>query len=325
MRHTLPVLASTLLLSACEPMGPLVPDDPGASVHVLPPGTQVPHVSVDPELERQIRVNDQLSDTALEENMGVVPLVKGYAGGAEIRYWDFGEAPRFGALLFQLVRREGETLVPVAHPLIADSLPGERFYSPFWLLQTVEVTDAYQGHVLPSADAIFDAVDLGLVLEPVPAMLWADGPIVPKGTTLDRGEGQPRGQTLEVYANGYVVDMLLIGGDNAFKVLERAGSIPRGDVHQIWIGNAESLSKEPIFQNGIDPWTAAVRVIQCRVTPPDPDDPSTKIDDEAEMFTRSMTGSLSQATDRVVSWTMTTSTKNWPIQIVAASPPGAAP
>ncbi len=313
--------STATLVAGCQ--DPLVSDQAGASVHVLPPGTTVSHVSSAPDLARQIRINDGLNDLALEDAGGVVALKKGWAAGAQVLYWDLGDASPNGALLYMLVTRtgEGETAVytPTGHPYIADTIPGDPGYSPFWLLQYVVVTDRYRGEVLPSTQAIADAIDLDLVEEPIPAPFYMDGPIVPTGTALDMGMGQPTAGAIQAMARGYLVDMLAIGGNSALVPLAKAGRIPRGDSHKIWIGAAVTATREPLFQNTAAPWTPAVRVIDCHVSAPtDPMDPAQKIDDEAKLFVRDMMGTLMSATDRVDTWTITTATKNWPILVVAA-------
>lgn len=316
--HTLLLAGLAGAAAAC--LEPLVSDEPGASLKVLAPGTAVSHVSSNGDLSRQIRLNDNLSDTALEMSGGIVPLKSGWAAGAKVWYWDLGDAKDKGALLYRLVRREGEALVPVDHPLIADSLPGDAGYSPFWFVQDVVVTARYRGEVLPSADAIPDAVDLGLVEEPVPAMLFVDGPIVAQGAKLGRQMGQAPIEAIGVYARGYLVDMLPVGGPNAFmKPLARAGRIPRGDVSRIRVGNAATTLKEVCFQNGTATWTPATRVIDCHVTPPDPEDPaSATIVDEAMLYVRDDKGTLVSATARVLDWITTTSVKNWPLDVPEA-------
>jgi hypothetical protein len=315
-----PFIAIAVLATAgC--LEPLVSDEPGASVHILPAGTQVPHVSSHPDLERQIRVNDGLSDSTLEMAGGVVMLKKGWAEGAKVSYWDFGDVQDRGALLYVLVQRDGETLTPIDHPYVADTIPGDPTYSPFWFVQHVVVTSKYDGEVLASAQAIADAIDLGLVEEPVPAMLYVDGPIVPYGTKLDLGMGVAPGETMRVFAHGYVVDMLAIATPDGsiWRAMTKPGKVPRGDAHRIKEANAINPIKEPTFQNLSGPWTPEARIIDCRVTmPEDPLDPSADISDESMLFLRDDMGTMTMQTDRVIEWKISTSFKNWPILVTEA-------
>src|SRR5688500_13078091 len=98
-----------VLTAAC--LEPLVEDQPAFSVHVLPAGSEVPHVSINPDLTRQIRVGDGLSDSQLMMSGGLVPQKTGWAKGAQVRYWDLGDAPQVGALLYILVARSGDQVV----------------------------------------------------------------------------------------------------------------------------------------------------------------------------------------------------------------------
>jgi hypothetical protein len=308
------------LLAGCT-LDPLVSDEPGASLHIDPPGTVVPHVDENADLARQIRVNDGLSDSALETAMGVIPLKKGYAEGQTVQYWDLGNMPELGALMYVFGRFQGETFVrDEGHPILIDSLPGDPGFSPYWFVQHVALTDRYLGEVFPTTEALADAVELGLIEEPVPAGQFVDGIVVPKGTTLSLGEGVPPQAAVEVIARGYRVDMLMIGGANAFKELDRAGRVTRGDVHTIRVGNSVGTLREPVFQNASDPWTPAVRLINCHVTQPDPEAGDVDIHDEAQLFVRDDKGAMVEATPRVMDWVITTTTKNWPIYVPEAAP-----
>lgn len=304
------VLSITAAALAAGCLDPLVSDVPGASVHVLPPGSAVPHVSTNPDLARQIRVSDGISDTLLTMNGGVIPQKSGWAKGEAVRYWDLGDAPQVGALLYVLVARSGDQVVPIGHPYVGLALPGDPGYSPFLFVQHVVITDRYRGEVLPSAEAIADAVELGLVEEPVPVLQIVDGPIVAQGHRLDNGAEVPT-ETVPVFVHGYAADLLPVGGGAAFRPLARLGRLPRGDVHRIWVGNAVSAIPEPTFQNAPSAWTPMARVIECQVTPPLVGAPAAP--DESLLFTRDMMGNLTTATDRVMDWEITTTVKNWPL------------
>jgi hypothetical protein len=304
------VLSIAAAAAAAGCLDPLVSDVPGASVHVLPPDSLVPHVSTNPDLARQIRVSDGINDSIATMSGGVIPQKSGWAKGAAVRYWDLGDAPQVGALLYVLVARSGDQVVPLGHPYIGLALPGDAGYSPFLFVQHVVVTDRYGGEVLPSAAAIADAVELGLVEEPVPVMQFVDGPIVAQGLRLDNGAELPT-ETVPIFVGGYAADLLPVGGGAAFRPLARLGRLPRGDVHRIWVGNAVAAIAEPTFQNAPSAWTPMARVIECQVTPPDEGTPAAP--DEALLFTRDMMGNLTAATDRVMDWEITTATKNWPL------------
>jgi hypothetical protein len=306
------IVATTVAMAGCT-LDPLVSDEPGASAHILAPGTVVPHVSADLDLTRQIRVNDGLSDSALEESMGVLPLKSGWAAGQAVQYWDFGTAPEVGAAMYVFVTKNSdETVTPIQHPWLAAALPGDQGYSPFWFIQYVPVTAAYQGEIFPDVRSIADGVELGLLEEPYPAQLYMDGPIVAAGTKLDIGGGATK-STMQVIARGYMVDLFALGGAQPWKAMTKPGRLVRGDVSLITEGNSAVANKAPLFQNLSTPWTPAVRVINCRITASDPNDSSTQIHDEAQLFSRDMMGGLAAGTARVTTWTTTLVTKNWPI------------
>ena len=90
------IAGASVLLGAC--LDPLVDDDVAPRGLVLPAGTAVPDA------------HDELAvDTLIADNDGVdgeVPLLSGFAGGAPVRYWDFGVVPEFAAPLFVLIRRD---------------------------------------------------------------------------------------------------------------------------------------------------------------------------------------------------------------------------
>jgi hypothetical protein len=304
------VLSIAAAATAAGCLDPLVSDEPGVSVHVLPPGSPVPHVSDSPDLARQIRVGDGISDSIATMSGGLIPQKSGWAKGVAVKYWDLGDAPQVGALLYVLVARSGDQVVPLGHPYVGLALPGQARYSPFLFVQHVVVTDRYGGQVLPSAEAIADAVELGLVEEPVPVMQVVNGPIVEHGLRLDNGAAPPT-ETVPVYVGGHAADLLPVGGGAAFRPLARLGRLPRTDVHRIWVGNAVSAIGEPTFQNDASAWTPMARVIECQVTPPAEGAPVAP--DEALLFTRDMMGNLTAATDRVLDWEITTTTKNWPL------------
>lgn len=313
-----PILSAALALASAGCLDPLVSDAPTQSLHVLPPGSAVEPIAANPDLARQIRVNDGLNDTQLANSGGIVPLRSGWARGAPLKYWDLGDTPATQALLYVLVRRDGEAVVPIEHPYVAEAIPGDTGYSPMLLVQHVVVTDRYRGEVLASLEAISDAVDLGLVEEPVPVPQFVDGPIVPEGTKLDTGPGGAPTTTVPVYVHGYRADLLPVGGASAFRTLARVGRLPRGDVHKIRVGNAVAMVAEPTFQNGAAPWSPAVRLIECHVTAPA--EAGAPVASEDLLFTRDMTGNLAASTDRVIDWEITTTTKNWPVFVPEGSP-----
>ena len=126
----------------------------------------------------------------------LVELHRGFAEGNEVRYWDFGEANGKAVPGFFLTtcNASGEPEAKgriAAHPLLVDSVPGDRDYSPLRALQPVCVTDEYEGELIPSLSALDDAIEIGIVKEAAEAAIWVNCPVVAKGVSLDVGGSTP--------------------------------------------------------------------------------------------------------------------------------------
>ena len=187
-------LAPCLMISLAGCLGPQVSDRTVTAI--LPAGANVPEITSDAVLAAQIASHDSID--------GVLPLVSAFADGRPVHVWDFGIAPRFAAPLLMLMRRdENRTLTPVAHPTIADALPGDRGYSPFWALFVVEVTDRYAGEQLTSLEAVDEAIDRGLALPPVATDNGINCPVTAGDARIAVGGGQePIGPNGEFYVRG---------------------------------------------------------------------------------------------------------------------------
>jgi hypothetical protein len=126
-------------------------------------------------------VDDALT-TQIDDADGVARMVlpvHGFAEGAPATYWDFGTVPGPATMpMYFLCRASGVRCLPVEHAPIAEALPGEDGYAHFGRVHEVEVTDAWDGEILPSREAIDDAVRDGLVLAPVATDEYAHCPIV---------------------------------------------------------------------------------------------------------------------------------------------------
>ena len=182
------MLSVLVWLSASACLEPLSDDRVPPRGLVLPAGTEVESIFDDPDLAMQVAENDGVDD--------VVPLLSGFAGGDPIKYWDFGEAPRFAAPIVVLYRGdlEGEwefaakvpgTTAPFS---IIDSIPGDPGYTPFWSVFFFKVTSAYQGEVIPSFAAIEEAVELGLLeAEPLQVGAYANCPVLHRDVRLEVG------------------------------------------------------------------------------------------------------------------------------------------
>jgi hypothetical protein len=306
---------------ACA-LDPLVEDEPGASVHVLPAGTEVPYVGDDPELVHQIVVHDGLDDGDLEEAMGIIQPRVGWAGGAEVRYWAWGNAPRTGSTAYVLVDGGG---APVDHPWLLDTMPGDPAYSPLRRLQHVVVTAAYDGEVIATLRALADALELGLIEPPVPTGTWVNAPVVAPGTRLDVGGLAGPASPTQAYAGGVRVDHFVLGGERGVQPL-RNGAIPVGQASELLEGSSVRPLAEPVFQYAApaEPptdafnYTPLVNMVTVRLA--DGVVAEEAIFGDADLFVRSGTGSISATTAAVESFEITEVVRNWPIQFEAGKP-----
>lgn len=325
MNTRVPLLAAaaSLTLGGCT-LDPLVDDDPAVSVHILPPGTEVPSVDVDSELVYQILVHDGLDDGPLVEAGGVIAPKTGFAGGLPVTYWSFGNAPRIGAQIYVLVEDTADGPQRIAfHPYLVDSMPGDAGYSPFRRIQHVYVTDLYDGELLTTMRALTDAVELGLVWAPVTTATWMNAPMVAPGTTLEVGRPEPE-EPFDVYADGYRVPMFVFGGERGVQPL-RSGAIPMAQVSTVREAGAVKYSDKPIFQLGIPAevpvdaynYTALVNVLEVELAT---GVTAASLTGDADLFTRSMTGSISAMKPVVESFEVSETVRNWPSQFVEGEP-----
>lgn len=329
-------LAALALLAACDQLGPRVSDDRLGSdggvipasdaatgpVHVLPAGTPVPSAAADAELSNQIRVFDGLDDGDLEESGGVLARALGKANGGPVRYWSFGAHPMEGnfaikAPVYLLVGQDGVTPLPDHLPLF-DAVPGDLRYSASRQIFLVPVTDAYAGQLLPSVEAIGEALALGLIEEPRPSGTWRTMPVVAAGTRLEVGGAVDPVAASEAFARGVRVEFFALG----FEQPLRNNQIPVGQSSRLLsgvpTGDPPSLPTSPdpqsVFQYGVPDapptdafnYTPVVTELSVRLASGvAPDD----VDDDGDLFNRSGTGSITgYHVDTVASFTVTTST-----------------
>jgi hypothetical protein len=179
------------LCSGC--LDPLVDDQPGYGRLVLPPGTQPTTVYEDPLILRKIDMNDGVG-------MGPIPIKNGFAAGSEVKFWDFGTARRPAPAYVLLNCTEGR---PTGHAPIIESIPGDVDYSPFRAIFNSCVTPKYAGQVLPSSEALDEAVEIGLITEPVAANVWRNMPVVKNNVELSFGASTRRAS--EAYYEGKIV------------------------------------------------------------------------------------------------------------------------
>ncbi|MBA3465018.1 MAG: hypothetical protein H0T46_34100 [Deltaproteobacteria bacterium] len=324
------------------PTGPLpdAPPDSAGAVHVLPPGASVPPITENAELTSQIRIFDGLSDSALAMAGGVIVRSTGKAAGATVRFWNFGAAriiDNFVASspVYVLADSDGAGgFTPRAgHPFLVDALPGDPGYSAIRRIVYVPVTALYQGERLTSVPALAEAIELGLVGEPVPAGTWRNMPVVPTGTKLEVSTTLPAVPATEAYARGYRIELIPLGGALGIQPL-RNGSPFAAQEARLLSGVATgtppslptTLDAQPVFQLGIPtmPPTTTPNytpiVIEVDVRLAAGVDPVTVLSD-AQLFRRATNGSISAYfTDTVSELTVTTIASNKQIQFVDGEP-----
>lgn len=313
MKPILPIAAAAVAVIAAGCLEPLVKDKPGASAHLLPPGTAVPSAIDNLELKVQITLNDGLDDTAFTMSGGVVPRGIGMSAGAAVGFWSFGPTTRAPSPIYEFFRRTASGLTRIDHPALLDALPGDHGYSPVHDINQVVVTDAYAGELITTMDALADAIDLGLVEVPVPIKMFVDSPVVLPTTTLDVGGANPPATPESVYAHGYTVTMFRFGGE--------LGIQPTGPL--VLPTSQVSLLREPlqgtydatrpIFQATIPtmpppttvttytPLSVVINVDLALNTP------ATNITQDSDLFMRGSAGEIIATTSNVAQFQITSS------------------
>jgi hypothetical protein len=344
------------LLAGCDQLGPRVGDEtidaprattdaakdapPGGPKYVLPAGSTVPPISDNAELVSQIKVFDGLNDNALMMAGGIVTRSTGKAAGASVLFWSFGSAPVVdgfvvSAPLYILADDDGAgNLTPrTDHLWLADSIPGDPRYSALRRIIYVPVTAQYAGQIIPSIEALDEAITLGLVGEPKPAGVWRNMPVVPPSTRLEISSTLAALDATKVYSRGYAVDLFPLGGALGTQPF-RFGQVPLGQEDRLLSGVATgtppvlptTLDAQPVFQYGIPAappttafnYTPVVTEIDVRLA--DGIDPTT-ITNDTQLFRRSTTGAITgYYPGNVASYVVTTSYSNKQIQFADGAP-----
>lgn len=338
------VIALLFVLAACERLGPIGDDDPietpgtdaatSGPRSVLPAGSTVPHVSENAGMLADIRVNDGLNDSQLAMNGGVLVRSVGKAGGVNVMFWNFGPALTAGNFavvspVYVLVDASGQ---PIAHPELIDSVPGDSRYSQVRRVMNVPVTAAYAGELITSIDALVEALELGLVGDPVSAGVWRNMPVVPPDTKLELGGTEPPLPPSEVYARGHRVTVFRVGlkqplRNNTVSIGQESrlvSGVPTG-TPPVMPTTADAV---PVFQYAIPAapptdtlnYTPLAMQVDVRLTTGVA--PATVMND-AQLYRRmpATTGSINgYYPDTVASYAITTTVSNRQIQFVEGAP-----
>jgi hypothetical protein len=150
------------------------------------------------DADSEVRLLERNADAKmkLDLNDGLtspVPVHTGFAKGMAVQYWDLGQAPTSAEPMWIFTSAEDPELELSAaeHPPLIDSIPGDTAYSPIRMLFAVQVTAKYAGQRIPSLRALEDAIELGLVLPPVPLDTFTNCVVTLADTKFQTGEGQP--------------------------------------------------------------------------------------------------------------------------------------
>jgi hypothetical protein len=343
-------------LAACD-LGPRVADPPDAPrppdaapdslvyKSLLPAGSTVPSTSENPELLLQIRINDGLVDAALMMAGNVVTRGTGRSNGATVRFWNFGVAPTTSdsgiavlAPLYVFGRVENSVFTPLTdHPRMIDTLPGDTRYSPIRRVINVAVTSKYKGELITSLEALNEALELGLVEDPVADGTWLNMPVVLPGTRLEVAAAPaPPADAIQVFGRGHKVDVFELGtslGRQPF----RAGFMPIGQASGLLSGVATgtpptkpaTANPSLVFQFAIPTQVATFSYsplaadVQVRLVDGVDASPTaaTPIMSDSELFTRNAAGAITAyKSNTVESFTVSTVVSNIQLQFAEGSP-----
>ncbi len=182
LRHVLYSSSLVFLSTSSGCLEPLTGDEVAPSGLILPDGSLVPSAHEDDVIETKIADNDGVGP--------LIPLLSGFADGQSIQYWDFGETVEFAIPFYVVVKRDGnDRMVPTGHPSVIDSIPGDPGYSPYWRVFFLEVTETYQGEIMPSFAAVDEAIRIGIVREPTNPGIVVNCPVVAGDVRMAVGGG----------------------------------------------------------------------------------------------------------------------------------------
>jgi hypothetical protein len=333
-------------LAACN-LGPRVDDiqtdaplgvDAPVETYLLPSTATVPLISSNPELVNQIRANDGLSDSALMMNNNVILRSTGKSAGQTVRYWNFGPTPvqdnfAVGGLVYILGTSDGTTFTPLPnHPPMIDTICGDVRYSALRRVFNVVVTPSYHGERITSLLALGEALQKGLVEDPVPDGTWENLPVVPPDTKLEVGLVDPL-PAKQIYARGYLVDVFELG-TSLGRQPYRNNLIPIGQASALQTGVATgtpptlpvAVDAQLVFQYPVPTvapgttfsYSPIANDITVRLA--NGIAPAT-ITGDADLFRRNTSGSITAfLVDNVSEFTVGTSYSNLQLQFVEGMP-----
>ncbi len=178
-----------VLASAC--LDPLVSDAPLRPGLLLTSDAVVPSATDDPSVRARVAAFDGVEGD-------IIPLRSGFGGGGPVRYWDFGEASPEAIPLYLVVREvatggifetESGQYSLIGHPPIFDAIPGDPAYTPWWSVFLLPVAARWDDQLLPSFEAVDEAIRQGLVDVPIALPVAANCPVVLPEARLEAPDG----------------------------------------------------------------------------------------------------------------------------------------
>jgi len=334
--HLAAAAAAVVVIGTAGCLGPLVKDQPGASANLLPAGTPVPSAIDNPDLKVQITLNDGLDDAAFAANAGVVPRGTGVSGGSTtVRFWSFGPATQAPSPIYKFFKMTASGLTPIAHPPLLDALPGDHGYGPIHEINQVVVTDAYNGELITTIDALSDAIDLGLVNEPSPLILmpgmpmpgkyFVDCTVVLPNTKLEVGGTMLQALPETMYARGYTVTAFEFGGAFGVQPIPAGGVLmPTSQASFLRVPGGIYDTAHPVFQATIPTvmppaampnYTPLSVVVNVDLVPMAP-----AITSDDQLFKRSSTGAITGTQPAVAAFQVTSSIQLLQLQFTDGMP-----
>jgi hypothetical protein len=191
-----------IALSACLNMSTT---DSLYSANVLPANAVVPELEADEAAAKKLAANAGFGS--------IIPLLTGYFGGIEVKYWDFGELPSANVKPMYIFRFGNEPANDGGHPPLIDAIPGDSAYTPLRQLYVVDLNiKTYRGERITSLRALEDAADMGLVSAPEPSEYFMNCVVVPSSAQLQFYD-DGRTETLDdAYYRGKIVKQYCAGG-----------------------------------------------------------------------------------------------------------------
>lgn len=303
------------VLLACAGAGCLEPqtdDVPGYSRNLLPSDADVKSGASDTIISRKIDMGDGVS-------MGKAVPKSGWAAGRSVRYWDLGVARGTALPAYMLARcdEEGKPLEDgvIDHPMLIDAIPGDADYTQFWGVYFACVTPMYRGERVTSLQALSDAYEMGLLIEPSEPLAWKHCPIVTDGVELD-GAPEGLGWSRTAYYRGFGVTYIDFGAQGNV-VASMGKTVSTGNVFEL-VRQGSTKVERVVFATAAfnadgtrsDKYTPVWTIVNVTISA---DADVMLFTQESEIATQNMDKTFTKASDAVISVTASSNRAARPI------------